>query len=89
MTQQQKLVDILALCAVNLAVIAAQGQKGGPLTLREYIQVRLEALQAVAAAGSCGARRAAGDASYRNQGKTAGDPARPVTARYRKHHSRR
>lgn len=35
----QSLVDILARCVMLLGILVAQGQKGGPLTMREYVQV--------------------------------------------------
>ena len=34
----QSLADILARCVMLLGILVAQGQKGGPMTLREYVQ---------------------------------------------------
>lgn len=41
----QSLVDILARCVMLLGILVAQGQKGGPLTMREYVQAQLDMLQ--------------------------------------------
>lgn len=41
----QSLADILARCVMLLGILVAQGQKGGPLTMREYVQAQLDMLQ--------------------------------------------
>lgn len=38
----QSLADILARCVMLLGILVAQGQKGGPLTMREYVQAQLD-----------------------------------------------
>ena len=45
--QDKMLVDILERCVIQLGILVAQGQKGGPLTTREYVQTQLDMLQAV------------------------------------------
>lgn len=45
--QYQMLVDILERCVIQLGILVAQGQKGGPLTTQEYVQAQLDMLQAV------------------------------------------
>ena len=44
--QDKMLVDILERCVIQLGILVAQGQKGGPLTTREYVQTQLDMLQA-------------------------------------------
>lgn len=45
--QDKMLVDILERLVIQLGILVAQGQKGGPLTTREYVQTQLDMLQAV------------------------------------------
>lgn len=45
--QNQMLVDILERCVMQLGILVAQGQKGGPLTTQEYVQTQLDILQVV------------------------------------------
>ena len=45
--QDQMLLEILERCVIQLGILVAQGQKGGPLTTQEYIQAQLDMLQAV------------------------------------------
>lgn len=45
--QNQMLLDILERCVIQLAILVAQGQKGGPLTMQEYVQTQLDILQVV------------------------------------------
>ncbi|WP_304039534.1 hypothetical protein [Desulfovibrio piger] len=40
--QNQMLVDILERCVMQLGILVAQGQKGGPLTMQEYVQTQLD-----------------------------------------------
>ena len=45
--QNQMLLDILERCVIQLGILVAQGQKGGPLTMQEYVQTQLDILQVV------------------------------------------
>lgn len=45
--QNQMVLDILERCVIQLGILVAQGQKGGPLTTQEYVQAQLDMLQAV------------------------------------------
>lgn len=45
--QNQMLVDILERCVIQLGILVAQGQKGGPLTTQEYIQTQLDIWQVI------------------------------------------
>ena len=43
--QNQMLLDILERCVIQLGILVAQGQKGGPLTTQEYVQTQLDIWQ--------------------------------------------
>ncbi len=45
--QNQMLVDILERCVIQLGILVAQGQKGGPLTPQEYVQTQLDIWQVI------------------------------------------
>ena len=45
--QNQMLVDILERCVIQLGILVAQGQKGGPLTMQEYVQTQLDIWQVI------------------------------------------
>lgn len=45
--QNQILVDILERCVIQLGILVAQGQKGGPLTTQEYVQAQLDIWQVI------------------------------------------
>lgn len=45
--QNQMLLDILERCVIQLGILVAQGQKGGPLTTQEYIQTQLDIWQVI------------------------------------------
>lgn len=45
--QNQMLVDILERCVIQLGILVAQGQKGGPLTIQEYVQTQLDIWQII------------------------------------------
>ena len=45
--QNQMLLDILERCVIQLGILVAQGQKGGPLTTQEYVQTQLDIWQVI------------------------------------------
>ena len=45
--QNHMILEILERCVIQLGILVAQGQKGGPLTMQEYVQTQLDILQVV------------------------------------------